>query len=120
LALVTVLLAISGVYGTVGFSVSQRRREFGICRALGATKGRILLSVLASGIRQIALGLFAGLLLALPAAVVLWHLVRAPKVFDWMTYTIAALALTLAALCAYYVPARRAMQADPIVALRYE
>ena len=120
LALVTVLLAVSGVYGSVAFSVSQRRREFGICMALGATKGRILRSVLASGIQQIALGLFAGLLLALPAAFVFWHLVRSPRVFDWITYTIAALALTLAALCAYYVPARRAMQADPIVALRYE
>jgi len=120
LALVTVLLAVSGVYGTVAFSISRRKREFGICMALGATNGRILQSVLASGIRQIAIGLFAGLLLALPAAFVFWHLVHSPRVFDWITYAIAALALTLAALGAYYVPARRAMQADPIVALRYE
>lgn len=120
LALITVLLAVSGMYGTVAFSMSQRTREIGIRTALGATKGRILGSVIAQGGRQIAIGLAAGLLLALPTAFVFWHLVRSLRVFDWMTYAIAALTLTLAALCAYYIPARRAMQHDPIVALRYE
>ena len=120
MAVVTVFLAVSGVYGTVAFSVSQRTREFGICMALGATNGRIHRSILASGIRQIAIGLGAGLLLATPAAFVFWHLVRTLKVFDWTTYAIAALALTAASLCAYYIPARRATRVDPMIALRYE
>jgi predicted permease len=120
MALLALLLAVSGVYGAVSFSMTQRTREFGIRMALGATKGRILRSVLASGIRQIAVGLFAGVLLALPAAFAFWHLLRSPSVFGWATYAIAALTLTVAALCAYYIPARRAMRVDPMIALRYE
>jgi putative ABC transport system permease protein len=99
---------------------SQRTREFGICMALGASKGRILRSLLAWGLRQIAIGVSFGLLLALPAAFLFWHLLRSPRVFDWSTDAIAALALTVAALCAYYVPARRATRVDPMLALRHE
>jgi ABC-type antimicrobial peptide transport system permease subunit len=120
MALLTLLLAVSGVYGTVAFSMSQRTREIGIRTALGATKGRILHSVLVSGIQQIAIGLAVGLLFALPTAFALRLLARNSSVFDWCTYSVAALVLTAAALCAYYLPARRAIRADPIVALRYE
>lgn len=120
MALLTLLLAVSGVYGTVAFSMSQRAREIGIRSALGATQGRIFRSVLAQGVRQITIGLVCGLLVALPAAFLFWHLEPSPRVFDWMTYAIAAVTLTFAALCAYYIPAWRAMRADPIVALRYE
>jgi hypothetical protein len=120
MAVITVLLAVSGVYGTVAFGISQRTREFGICMALGASRGRILRSLLAWGLRQIAIGLSFGLLLALPAAFLFWHLLRSPSVFDWSTYAIAALALTVAVLCAYYVPAWRATRVDPMLALRYE
>lgn len=120
LALVTVLLAVTGVYGTVVFSINQRTREIGIRTALGASRSHLLRSVLGQGFRQIVIGLAGGLLLALPAAFVFWHLVRSPRVFDWQTYAIAALVLTFVSLCAYYIPARRAMRVDPIVALRYE
>ena len=120
MAFLALLLAVSGVYGTVAFSMSQRTREFGIRLALGASKGRILRSVLASGTRQIAVGLSVGLLLALPAAFAFWHLLPSASLFDWSTYAIAALALTAAALCAYYIPARRAMKIEPMEALRYE
>lgn len=118
IALLTLLLAVSGVYGTVAFSMSQRTREIGNRTVLGATKGRILRSVLVSGIQQIAIGLAAGLLFALPTAPAFRLLARNPSVFDWSTYSFAGLVLAAAALCAYYIPARRAMRADPIVALR--
>lgn len=65
MALVTLLLAVSGVYGTVAFSMIPRTREIGVRTVLGATKGRILRSVLVSGIQQINIGLAAGLF-ALP------------------------------------------------------
>lgn len=119
-AFLTIVLATCGVYGTVAFSMSQRTREFGVRMALGGTQRRILASILASGVRQIAIGLSAGVLLAVPAAFGFRHLLRSASVFDWSTYCIAALALTLAALCAYYIPARRATRVDPMVALRYE
>ena len=120
MAFVALLLALSGVYGIVSFSMSQRTREFGIRMVLGATRESIVCSVLAAGLRQIAIGLAAGVLLALPAAVFFGHLVRSARVFDWSTYAVSAFLLTAAALCAYYIPARRAMRVDPMVALRYE
>ena len=120
MALLTLLLAVSGVYGTVAFSMAQRTREIGIRTALGATRSVILRSVLVSGARQTAIGLLVGLLLALPAAFTFRLLLRSSSVLDWGTYAIAALVLVAAALSAYYIPARRAMRVDPIVALRYE
>lgn len=120
MAFVALVLALSGVYGVVAFSMRQRTREFGIRMVLGATKGSIVQSVLGSGMRQVGIGLAAGLLLALPAGFFFRHFVGNSSVFDWSTYAISGLLLTLAALCAYYVPARRAMKVDPMVALRYE
>jgi ABC-type antimicrobial peptide transport system permease subunit len=120
MALLALLLAVSGVYGTVSFSMTQRTRECSIRMALGATRGRILRSVLVAGARQVAVGLFAGVLLAFPAAFAFWHLLGSPSVFGWTTYAIAALALAIASLSAYYIPARRATRVDPMMALRYE
>src|SRR5215469_2073720 len=120
MACVALLLALSGVYGVVAFSMTQRIREFGIRMVLGATKESIVRSVLGAGMRQIGIGLFAGVLLALPSAYVFRRIIGNSSVFDWSTYAISAVLLTVAALCAYYVPARRAMKVDPIVALRYE
>lgn len=120
MAFVALVLALSGVYGVVAFSMSQRTREFGIRMVLGATKHSIVRSVLASGLRQIGIGLVAGVLLALPTAFFFRHVGGLSGAFDWSTYAISALLLTAAALCAYYVPARRAMKVDPMVALRYE
>lgn len=120
MAIVAMLLALSGLYGTVAFSMSQRTREFGIRMALGASKERILGSVLLTGARQIGIGLVFGVLLAFPAAFAFRALVGASHLFDWSTYAIAALALAVSALCACYIPARRAMKVDPMVALRYE
>jgi putative ABC transport system permease protein len=120
MAVVAMVLAISGLYGTVAFSMSQRKREFGIRMALGASKQRILRSVLLASLRQIAIGLLFGILLAIPGTLLMRNLLGNNRLFDWSTYAIAALALAVSAVCACYLPARRASRVDPMVALRYE
>lgn len=120
MSFIALALALSGVYGVVAFSMGQRRREFGIRVILGATRKSIVRSVLASGMRQIGIGLAAGVLLAFPAALFFRHLAGDVNVLDWSIYAISALLLTASALCAYYIPVRRAMRVDPMEALRYE
>ena len=120
MSVVALALALSGIYGVVAFSMNQRTRELGIRMVLGATKESIVRAVLASGMRQIGIGLVAGVFLALPTAFFFRHVGGMSGVFDWSTYAISGLLLTIAALCAYYIPARRAMKVDPMVALRYE
>jgi predicted permease len=124
MACVAVLLAVSGVYGVIAFSMSQRTREFGIRMALGATRGRVVGSVLSWGARQITVGLLLGLLLAVPAA---WAWARLTKgspfqsgVFDFSVYGLTTILLLGVASVATYIPARRATRLDPMVALRHE
>lgn len=124
LASIAVVLAIIGIYGVVAFSTSQRIHEFGIRMVLGASKRRIALSVLLVGAKQIAIGVLAGIVLALPGSLALTKLFsRMPfklNMFDVASYAIAALTLFAVALAAIYLPARRASKVDPMVALRYE
>ena len=123
-AMFAVVLAVIGIYGVVAFSTSQRIREFGIRMVLGATKGRIALSVLLSGAKQIGVGLGLGIALALPGSLALSKLFsRMPvklDMFDIGSYAISAAILFAVAVVAMYLPARRAAKVDPMVALRYE
>lgn len=91
---------------------------------LGATNSRIAVSVLASGAKQIGVGLLFGVALALPGSLALTKLFsRMPfqlNMFDFASYAIAAALLFAVAILAMYLPARRAAKLDPMVALRYE
>lgn len=121
---VAVVLAITGVYGVVAFSLSQRTREFGIRMALGASRERIVRQVVAAGARQVAAGLAAGVGLAMPIAYA-WRLITKNSpfqtgAFNFGIYAIAGAVLLAVSLAAMYVPARRAAKVDPMVALRYE
>jgi predicted permease len=120
LGLAALLLAAIGLYGVMSFVVAQRTREVGIRVALGAEPGSILALFLKQGLRLIGLGILLGLLGGAAIARLLALVLVDLSPFDPLTFGGVALCLTLVALLATYLPARRAMQVDPMVALRHE
>jgi putative ABC transport system permease protein len=119
-AATAVLLASIGVYGVLAFAVEQRRRETGLRMAMGARPGQIFRLVLRDGLALTLLGIALGLAAAIGLAGVLETLLFGVEPLDGLTFALAPVLLMLVALAATYVPARRAMRVDPIVALRYE
>ena len=117
-AAVALLLAGVGVYGVIAYSVSARRREFGIRLSLGALPAQIRTLVLGDGLRLAATGLVIGLIAALAASRLLQSQLYDTAPHDPVAYTSAVAALCLAALLACWLPMRRAAAADPQVALR--
>jgi predicted permease len=120
LGLLGLTLAVVGVYGVVSYSAGQRTHEIGIRMALGARPGDILKMVLRQGLVIVVVGVFAGLLLAFALARTLGDVLVGVTSTDPLTYVSVSLLLTAVALLACYIPARRAMRVDPMVALRYE
>ena len=124
MASIAVLLAVTGVYGVLSFTVNQRTREFGIRMVLGANRATVFRSILLRGSRQIAVGLACGLALAEPAVLALAHLIKhSPfpfRSFDAPVFSIAAALLVAVSLAGMYLPALRATQVDPMKALRTE
>jgi predicted permease len=120
LGLLALTLASIGIFGIIAFSVTQRTREIGIRMALGAQPGQILRMILKQGVTLIA----CGLLIGLTAAFILTRLIESMlfevSPTDLMSYVAALLILVGVSLLACYIPARRATQVDPMVALRYE
>ncbi len=113
-------LAVIGVYGVVSYSAGQRTQEIGIRLALGAQRSDILKMVLTQGFKLVGLGLAAGLLLSFFLSRVLANVLFGLSGYDPLTYGGVLLVLTLVALAACLIPARRATRVDPLVALRYE
>ena len=115
---VALLLASIGVYGVLSYSVSQRRQEIGVRMALGAAKADVLRLVIGQGVVLAAIGIGAGLVAALGVTQFIKSLLYNVTASDPLSFVIVAVFLALVAVVASYVPARRAMGVNPIIALR--
>jgi predicted permease len=118
--LLALLLAGIGIYGVVSYGAAQRTREIGVRMALGASERDVLGLVLWDGLIVIGVGLAIGLLLAAAASRVIAAFLYGVGATDPLTFVIVPVLLGAIALVASYVPARRAVKVDPLVALRYE
>jgi putative ABC transport system permease protein len=114
------LLAITGVYGVVSYSVAERTREIGIRVALGAQRSDVLRMVLRQGLILAGVGIGIGLAAALALTRLMTSLLFGTSASDPTTFACVAGLLLMVALSACCLPARTAMKVDPMVALRYE
>ena len=119
LGLLGLTLAVVGVYGVISYSASKRTHEIGVRMAVGAQPSDILKMVFRQGLLIVSIGLVVGVGAALASAHVLKSFL-AVSATDPVTYLSVAAVLTFVALCACYIPARRATKVDPMIALRYE
>ena len=120
LACIALALALSGIFGVVSFSVTQRSREFGVRMALGATEPAVLADVLRRTLATTAIGVAVGLVIAALAARAIASQLGSVSPFDPMTFGAVVLLIFCSAMLASLHPALRATRIQPVEALRYE
>ncbi|MGB6484979.1 MAG: ABC transporter permease [Candidatus Acidiferrales bacterium] len=118
--LVALVLAMIGLYGTMAYSVTRKTHEIGIRMALGAKPADVLRMVIRQGITLTLIGVAIGIIVALGVTRLISSMIFGVTPYDPITFITVAITLIAVAFLACYIPARRAMRVDPIVALRYE
>ncbi|MCM3874155.1 MAG: ABC transporter permease [Pyrinomonadaceae bacterium] len=119
-SIAALLLAITGIYGVISYTVTQRTPEIGIRLALGARRTQVFLLILGQGVRVVFLGMVLGLAGALAVTRVIRSLLFGVTPSDPQTFVFVSALLTVVALIACSIPARRATRVDPLIALRNE
>ena len=119
-ALVALFLAAVGLYGVVSYTVGQRTQEIGLRMAIGAAPSQVLRMVVGGGMKLAIIGVAVGIAASLALANLVASLLFGVTPFDPVSYAATASILLAVAALACFVPARRAMRVDPIIALRQE
>jgi putative ABC transport system permease protein len=119
-AVLALVLATVGLYGLISFSTAQRTKEIGVRMALGAQASDVLKLVMREGISLALIGMALGLVVVAAASRLMKSLLFGIGATDPMTFASVAILLTLVAMLACYIPARRATKVDPLIALRHE
>ncbi|MGB6877517.1 MAG: ABC transporter permease [Candidatus Acidiferrales bacterium] len=119
-AALALALACVGIYGVISYLVGQRTHEIGVRMALGAQRADVLRLILGEGARMALIGVVVGIVAALGLTRLMTRQLFSVSAHDPLTFAGVALLLVIVALTACYVPARRAMEVDPMIALRHE
>jgi putative ABC transport system permease protein len=117
---IAMFLACFGVYGVMSYSVNQRTHEIGIRMALGQERSSVLQMILRQALAMSGIGVACGIIGAIALTRLMRTMLFSVDPADPLTFIIVALSLVVVAVCAGYLPARRATRVDPLIALRYE